>query len=92
MLYTSVFLRTEEVVGSKWMSWPWTEKVTVHSLRQEKSSLLLGSLLDRKVSLDNLEFLSETRDSATVDSEGRDGIVRFMTAMYLFETMVSRRK
>lgn len=29
--------------------------------------------MDRKVSLDDLEFLSETRDSTTVDSEGRDG-------------------
>lgn len=74
------------------MSWPWTEEVTVHSLRLEKSSQQWGLLLDRKVSLHDLEFLSETRDSATVDSEGRDGRVRFMTAMYLFETMVSRRK
>lgn len=74
------------------MSWPWTEEVTVHSLRLEKSSQQWGSLLDKKVSLDDLEFLSETRDSATVDSEGEDGRVSCMTVMYLFETMVSRRE
>lgn len=91
MLYTLVSLRTEEVIGSKWMSWPWTEEVTVHSLRLEKSSQQWGSLLD-KVSLDDLEFLSETRGSATVNIEGGDGRVRCMTVMYLFETMVSRRE
>lgn len=38
MLYIVVSLTTEKTRGSRWVSWPWTGRVTAHSLGLEKRS------------------------------------------------------
>lgn len=55
MPYTLVSLRTEGAIGAKWVRWPWIG-VIAFSLRLQKRSQQWEWLLDRTVSLDDLDF------------------------------------
>lgn len=59
--YTAVSLRTQGAKEAKWMSWPWRGGVIAYSLGLEKRSQQWEWLLNSKVSLDDLDFLSKAR-------------------------------